>query len=63
MAVEQLPNDDVLSVAKLVAALDYIATNCGDVEEAHQWADRLLLEHINDPDVTKAFHAIRKWYS
>lgn len=34
-----------------------------DPESAHGDADRLLLEFINNPDVTMAFEAIEKWYA
>jgi hypothetical protein len=34
-----------------------------DVEQAHVLADRLLLEYINDSEVTKIFHEIEKWYA
>lgn len=39
------------------------ATSDQDHEMAHTNADRLLLEFINDSDVTEAFDAIDKWYS
>lgn len=32
-------------------------------EEGHIEADCLLLEYINDPDVTAAFRALNKWYA
>lgn len=34
----------------------------GDREADHLEADRLLLEYIDDPEVTKAFENIPKWY-
>lgn len=34
-----------------------------DLEEVHIQADNLLLEYINDPEVTEAFEKIDKWYS
>lgn len=34
-----------------------------DPESAHEQADDLLLEYINDPEVTAAFEAIKKWYA
>lgn len=34
-----------------------------DLEMAHVDADDYLLEYINDPQVTEAFHAINKWYA
>lgn len=32
-------------------------------EEAHAYADDLLLEYINDELVTDAFDKIKKWYA
>lgn len=34
-----------------------------DPETAHQKADSILLELINDSTVTGAFHNIPKWYA
>lgn len=34
-----------------------------DFEDAHVRADRLLLELINDPEVSAAFEAVGKWYA
>ena len=34
-----------------------------DKEYNHIDADNLLLEYINDTDVTKAFNNIKKWYA
>ena len=34
-----------------------------DPESAHVKADVLLLLYIDDPEVTKAFEAIDKWYA
>jgi hypothetical protein len=35
----------------------------GDLEEAHIEADLLLIDYINDPDIKKAYDAIRKVYA
>jgi hypothetical protein len=35
----------------------------GDQETSHIKADELLIEFINDPEVTDAFECIDKWYS
>lgn len=35
----------------------------GDPEVDHRMADDALLTYINDPEITEAFHAIRKWYA
>lgn len=32
-------------------------------EEDHLTADQLLLEYINDNEISEAFDNIRKWYS
>lgn len=34
-----------------------------DAEDNHIHADDLLLEYINDEEVTKAFEEIERWYS
>ncbi|MCK9556366.1 hypothetical protein M0R36_11250 [bacterium] len=35
----------------------------GGGEGGHMEADDLLLEYINDPDISKAFNEIERWYS
>ena len=40
-----------------------LLNNNGDEEINHIDADNLLLEYINNPEVTKAFHDIKKWYA
>jgi hypothetical protein len=34
-----------------------------DEEVAHWDADKALLKFINDPEITEAFEAIRRWYA
>lgn len=34
-----------------------------DPELSHQEADRLLLEYINNEEVTKLFNDLERWYS
>lgn len=34
-----------------------------DPEADHCNADKLLLEFINDPEVSRLFHDIEKWYA
>lgn len=34
-----------------------------DYEVAHELADRLLLEYINDKAIEQAFHNIEKYYA
>lgn len=57
-----------LTKEQLVAALNALYNAQGelgssDFEEDHIRADRLLLEYINDDDVSDAFEAIEKWYA
>lgn len=33
------------------------------IDEAHEKADELLLEFINDDEVTNIFNSIEKWYA
>lgn len=50
---------------ELICRLNFIA-NGGlkdDEEVMHVKADEALLEYINDPEVTKAFDSIDKWYA
>ena len=48
---------------ELIKGLNDCATILHGEAEGHMEADRLLLEYINDPEVTKAFADIpRKWY-
>ena len=35
----------------------------GDTESAHVDADAALIEYINDPEVTAAYRAVKKWYA
>jgi hypothetical protein len=54
---------------ELLAALKQIADQQGDpahpwiTEDAHQEADGLLLDYINDEEIRHAFDAIGKWYA
>ena len=34
-----------------------------DPEEEHAQADHVLLELISDPEISRAFDAIEKWYA
>jgi len=34
-----------------------------DFENGHKIADVLLLEYINDPEITETFKKVGKWYS
>jgi hypothetical protein len=35
----------------------------GDPEADHHAADSILLALIDDEEITKAYHAVRKWYA
>ncbi len=35
----------------------------GDIEVAHSMADKALIAYINDPEVTKLFEEMEKWYA
>ena len=50
-----------MTKAELIKALDELCDI--EEEEAHIRADRLLLDYIDDIEVTEAFFAIDKWYS
>jgi len=47
---------------ELIAKLKECAAN-GDLEVAHWDADQLLLEYINDQDITEAYRDVGKWYA
>ena len=50
---------------ELICRLNFIASGGlkDDEEVMHVKADEALLEYINDPEVTKAFDSIDKWYA
>lgn len=52
-----------MSIEKLIEELNKIAKNAYDEESDHSQADKLLLEFINNEEVTKAFNSIDKWYA
>jgi len=37
--------------------------NNDDTEDRHLQMDRLLLEYVNDKEVTNTFHSAYKWYA
>ncbi len=47
---------------ELIVALYRIAVANEDREQGHIYADKLLLEYIDDAEVTEAYRAIDKWY-
>lgn len=48
--------------SKLLVALRELGEP-GDPEYAHGEADRLLLDYLNDPEITAAYEAITRWYA
>ena len=56
-----------MDIAKLINELEKLAnesvTSGADIEDLHMQADSLLLEYINNNDVTTAFNKIDKWYA
>ncbi len=36
---------------------------CVDVEMAHEEADRLLVEYLNDDELAKEFWKVPRWYA
>lgn len=51
-----------MEITELIQKLVDLATN-EDEERDHIVADNLLLEFINNRDVSLAFKAIKRWYS
>lgn len=43
---------------KLKSCLEYY-----DIEKSHSDADEALLNFINDPEITKAYNKLEKWYA
>ena len=37
--------------------------NSGDIEIDHGTADDLLIEYIDDKDITDAYNEVHKWYA
>lgn len=49
---------------KLIIELQKISrTENDDYETTHYKADKLLLQYINDEEITKAYENVGKWYS
>ena len=47
---------------ELLEKLTWLAMS-DDIEDAHGKVDDALLDYINDPDITKAFNDVPRWYS
>lgn len=52
-----------IALGELRAYLRWLGRRGGDPEANHEEADDLLLRYIDDPGVTEAFRAIKKWYA
>lgn len=52
---------DAMTKEELLEKLRSFHTD--DEESDHVNADDALIEYINDPEVTEAFNAIKKWYA
>lgn len=51
-----------ISRKELIEALRELA-NLKDAELAHEEADELILNYINDPVIEKAYEEVPKWYA
>lgn len=51
-----------MTKAELLASLRALHGD-RDTEAAHSLADDLLVEYIDDPEITEAFKAVEKWYA
>jgi hypothetical protein len=55
---------EIMTIEELRQKLDEIAIIGGrDPEVEHSAADELLVRYINDPEVTKIYGDIEKWYA
>lgn len=56
-----------LKLSELICDLEQLADQSlqrgADTEDIHMLADNLLLEYINNNEVTTAFRRIEKWYA
>lgn len=50
-------------LARLNELYDDVVEKDADQEATHQEADNLLLEYIGDPEISRAFNAIPKYYA
>lgn len=58
-----MTKDELLKALKEINDRQYFDLGFTDCDEDHQEADKLLLEFINDEEVTKIFLDIEKWYA
>jgi hypothetical protein len=59
--LKELPNESHAHSSRLNH--EYNVDHEADFENGHKIADNLLLEYINDPEITETFRKIGKWYS
>lgn len=56
--------DKQINKKKLITELQKISrTENDDFEETHYKADMLLLQYINDEEITEAYENVGKWYA
>ncbi len=58
-----MTRDELLAALRAIADRSSPIFTGGDPEANHGEADQLLIDFINDPDVTAAYGAIDKWYA
>jgi len=58
-AAKLITRDEALSELRRMAGPDGL----GDIENAHSYADQLLLRLIADPEIAAAYVAVPKWYA
>jgi len=51
-----------MSKEELIRKLSELQSS-GDTEQAHSDADDLLVEYINDAEISEAYNAIDKWFA
>jgi hypothetical protein len=62
MTIETMSDEREDRLIDLRAALRALAESA-DPESSHGEADGLLLEFINDREVTEAYNALTRWYA
>lgn len=54
---------ELIEALKKIKYMQETKSGGGDFEDHHLEADALLLQYINDKDISNAFFDIEKWYS
>lgn len=52
-----------MTKAQLIKRLKQLTDDQSDVEGNHASADRALVAFINDPEVTRLYGELKKWYA